>query len=121
MVHGKGIGSDWADTVSVGDFTRVSKFSGSLSPVKGKLDWVLFLGDETTLGLSQAILDGLDDSIVPYGAIGMGEMDCASISALQLHGLTQPLSRTAATSRSQRASQEAHCLKRILDVHHVTS
>jgi NADPH-dependent ferric siderophore reductase len=84
FVHGKGVGSNWAQTVQGGEIVRISKFSNSFPKIKGSPSWFVFLGDETTLGLATAIIEALDESVTIYGAIELEEKDSSSIYALDL-------------------------------------
>ena len=48
------------------------------------IDWCLFLGDETTLGLSMALLNALPKTVRRFGAIELNSQDLGAVSTLKL-------------------------------------
>jgi ferric-chelate reductase (NADPH) len=84
FLHGHGIASEWASHVKVGDE------SGFMGPAKSmpmpdfSPSRVLFLGDETTIGLAYALFAYLPDSSKIEGAIELNDEDLTAVSSLNL-------------------------------------
>ena len=84
FLHGHGRASDWAKTAQKGMDV------GFIGPVRSmpfidKIpDWVIFLGDETTIGLAISLLEGLPSSVKIFGAIELCEQDRGCLKSLDL-------------------------------------
>ena len=84
-LHGNGMASHWAANVSVGEATRFVGPANSMPFIDKVPDWVLFLGDETTIGLAVALLEALPDTVTKIGAIELAEPDMGALQAIDLH------------------------------------
>lgn len=81
-LHGEGPAAEWAWRAEPG---MATVFVGPARSMKGGVDGVgraLFLGDETTLGLAQALSEATSGDVV--GAIEITEEDTAAVGALGL-------------------------------------
>ena len=83
-LHGKGKASRWAEKVHIGESISFIGPFDSMPFIDAPLDWCLFLGDETTLGLSLALLNALPKTIHRFGAIELESDDLGAVSTLQL-------------------------------------
>ena len=83
-LHGKGKASRWAEHVRVGAPVSFIGPADSMPFVDQPIDWCLFLGDETTLGLSMALLNALPKTVRRFGAIEMDAQNLGALSVLQL-------------------------------------
>lgn len=83
-LHGKGKASRWAENVCVGTSVSFIGPADSMPFVNQPLEWCLFLGDETTLGLSMALLNALPKTVRRFGAIEMESEDLGALSVLQI-------------------------------------
>ena len=83
-LHGKGKASRWAQNVCVGSPISFIGPVDSMPFVDEPIEWSLFLGDETTLGLSMAVLNALPKTVRRFGAIELDSQDLPAVSALNL-------------------------------------
>ena len=84
FLHGKGLASQWAANTGRGDEIL---FTGPTKSVVGPEkvpEWALFLGDESTIGLADAVLGALPDDVQIVGAI---ELDMEDAQAVEACGL----------------------------------
>ena len=84
FTHGNGPLSRWAAKAEVGMPVAVSKPEKSMKPSKKAPAWALFLGDETTLGLSKALLSTLPSGTPVLGAIELNVEDAGALAKLGL-------------------------------------
>lgn len=84
FLHGEGPAARWAQAVRPGAETRFFGPASSMPEVTESIDWGLFLGDETTLGLAVAVIGGLAPGMPVVGAIESAEEDAPAIRALGL-------------------------------------
>ncbi|MEM9189751.1 MAG: siderophore-interacting protein [Myxococcota bacterium] len=75
VIHGQGLGSAWAENLSVGDSVAFVGPKPSLASVEGAPPWVAFFGDETTLGVAKAILAEVKPGTPILGAIEADDED----------------------------------------------
>lgn len=80
VVHGGGPGSLWLDDLRVGEPLRFFGPARSLPAADADVEWVAFLGDETTLGAAEALLTALPQQVQRHGAL---EVDANSIDAVR--------------------------------------
>ena len=83
-IHGKGVASKWAQDVCLG--ARIS-FIGPIDSMPSfdeSPKWCLFLGDETTLGLSMALLNSMSNKVEKIGAIELSSENLIAVETLQL-------------------------------------
>ena len=85
-LHGNGPASRWAEAASVGESVS---FVGPVNSVRGPdadtdIDWAMFLGDETAIGLAAAIVEGLPSGIKVLGAIEVAREDTPALQAYNL-------------------------------------
>ena len=85
-LHGNGSASQWAEAASVGESVV---FVGPVNSVRGPdadtaLDWAMFLGDETAIGLATAIVEGLPAGTPVLGAIEVDRDDTPALQAYDL-------------------------------------
>ena len=83
-LHGKGAASRWAQDVCIGSTVSFVGPVDSMPFVDKPIDWCLFLGDETTLGLSMALLNALPKTVRRFGAIELNSQDLGAVSTLKL-------------------------------------
>ena len=83
-LHGKGKASKWAREVCVGSRTSFIGPIDSMPYFDKSPKWCMFLGDETTLGLSMALLNSLSDKVEKVGAIELDSQNLVAVSTLQL-------------------------------------
>ena len=83
-LHGKGKASRWAQNVCIGAPISFIGPVDSMPFVDEPIEWCLFLGDETTLGLSMALLNALPKTVRRFGAIELDSQDLGSVSTLNL-------------------------------------
>lgn len=83
--HGDSAGSDWARALAPGDEVA---FVGPSHSLDGRVPegtpWIAFYGDETAIGLAEAILDALPAGVVPLGALELADADLRAADALPL-------------------------------------
>ena len=84
FLHGSGPASQWAAQTKPGDDIQFVGPSKSVPAAETPPDWVLFLGDETAIGLAKALLAPLPESVHVLGAIEVDESDS---HAIQDYGL----------------------------------
>jgi len=84
FLHGNGLFSRWAASVDVGDVVGVIGPVNSMPEKRTLPQWAFFMGDETTIGLAQALLNDLSDDISISGAIEVDMVDHMSVSAARL-------------------------------------
>ena len=94
-LHGNGPASSWATNLKRGDEVL---FAGPAPSMPRRHDettpWVLFLGDETALGLAQAMVQSCGPNTQVLGAIELSAHDAPAVDALDL--LLQPVVREGA-------------------------
>lgn len=83
-LHGKGKASRWAEEVHIGSKLSFIGPVDSMPFVDQTPDWCLFLGDETTLGLSMALLNAIPSTVHRFGAVELASQDLKAVSKLQL-------------------------------------
>ena len=83
-LHGNGKASDWAKTAKVGIETCFLGPVRSMPSFDDKPDWVIFLGDETTIGLAVSLLKDLSPSVNVHGAIELAAPDIPSLQKMDL-------------------------------------
>ena len=81
-LHGNGPASQWAAEAPLGSEVRVVGPARSLTPVEGAVEWALFYGDETALGLARALVDAHDGPV--GGAVEVDAADLPSVQELAL-------------------------------------
>ena len=84
FIHGNGKASDWAETAEVGAEAFFLGPVRSMPSIAEDPDWVIFLGDETTIGLAVSLLEGLSPKVKIHGAIELASTDTLSLKKLQL-------------------------------------
>lgn len=84
FLHGNGPASRWAAEAEVGMPVVLTRPEKSIKRSKRTPDWVLFLGDETTLGLANALVSSLPPGTPVDGAIEIGLSDVNAIRKLGL-------------------------------------
>ena len=84
FLNGYGVASEWARNVHIGDETGFVGPSHSIPLPNFLPNKVLFLGDETTLGLACALFTDLPQTTSIEGAIEMGDQDKSALSTLNL-------------------------------------
>ena len=84
FLHGNGPASRWAAEAEVGTPAVLTRPEKSIKRPKRTPDWVLFLGDETTLGLANALVTSLPPGTPVDGAIEIGPSDVDAIRKLGL-------------------------------------
>lgn len=88
-VHGDSPASDWVTGLHADDDVN---FMGPASSVKGPTEaipWAVFYGDETTIGLAEAIADALPDSTPLLGAIEVDAAERDATAHLKLDAATR--------------------------------
>ena len=85
FLHGKGQASDWAKSAQVGMNSPFLGPARSMPFIDTIPDWVMFLGDETTVGLAVNLLEGLPQSVKKYGAIELAQEDQGCLKKLNLN------------------------------------
>lgn len=83
-VHGESAAGAWARALKVGDDVHFVGPASSMPGPDGPVPWAAFYGDETALGLAEAILAALEPDTPVLGAIEAAPEDCAAIEALPL-------------------------------------
>ena len=84
FLHGNGNASAWAANASIGIEAGFLGPARSMPYLEKEPDWVIFLGDETTIGLAIGLLDSLPKTVKKYGAIELAQPDAPSLQKLQL-------------------------------------
>jgi NADPH-dependent ferric siderophore reductase len=84
LAHGNDPLSQWARSVSSGDQVQFFGPAYSINGLERRPDWVIFLGDETSVGLALGVQKSLPASVHVRGAIEVATEDIPSIEALQL-------------------------------------
>lgn len=84
FLHGHGIASEWASHVKVGDESGFMGPAKSMPMPNFSPSRVLFLGDETTIGLAYALFTDLPNFCKIEGAIELNDEDLNAISSLNL-------------------------------------
>ena len=84
FLHGNGPGSRWAAGAEVGTSAVLSRPEKSIKRYKNAPEWAIFLGDETTLGLANALLSSLPAGTPISGAIEIGLEDAHAVAKLRL-------------------------------------
>ena len=83
-IHGGGPASDWAASAAPGDAMEIMGPARSVPAAGSGIEWALFLGDETTLGLAAALLAPLPSHVRVLGAIEIDSDDLAAVAGLGL-------------------------------------
>lgn len=83
-IHGKGKASKWAQEVCVGARTSFMGPIDSMPSFDKSPKWCMFLGDETTLGLSMVLLNSLSDKVDKIGTIELYSQNLVAVPTLQL-------------------------------------
>ncbi|MEM9455479.1 MAG: siderophore-interacting protein [Myxococcota bacterium] len=84
-LHGRGPASAWASRLRGGE--EVSFFGPARSMAAGLEDeppWAMFLGDETAIGLAQAMTEACEPCTEIFGAIELHPDDLGAVDALGL-------------------------------------
>lgn len=81
-LHGKGAASAWASRLEVGEEVRFVGPSRSMPAPKVPVPWAMFFGDETAIGLAQALVEGLPQGIKAHVAIEVEEGDARGLEGL---------------------------------------
>lgn len=94
-IHGGGPGSDWADGLRAGD---VFSFKGPVRsfPVdrEAPVSWAMFFGDETTLGLLEALkTSGITDQVIGAVELEPGAMGVLEPVGLGVREVTRQMER----------------------------
>lgn len=84
-LHGKGAASQWAAELKPGDTVSFVGPAKSLALEAPSLEWAWFFGEETTVGLAQALTDTLPASTETHIAL---ELDKADIQASETAGFS---------------------------------
>ena len=84
FLHGRGPATRWAAGAGVGTRAMLTKPEKSFKRGKKEPAWALFMGDETTLGLAQALLSALPSRTVVMGAIEITAGDAPAVQGLGL-------------------------------------
>ncbi len=85
-VHGDSAASDWARGLKAGDEVSFMGPGKSVEGPSGPLPWAAFFGDETTIGLAEAIVDAHEDGTPILGAIEVASLPLAGVPRAQTHG-----------------------------------
>ncbi|MEM7153843.1 MAG: siderophore-interacting protein [Myxococcota bacterium] len=84
-VHGHGPGSRWVERVRAGDAVSFIGPAHSMPIEFGPPPpWALFFGDETALGLGQALIEGADPETHIFGAVELAREDLKAAAAMGL-------------------------------------
>ena len=84
FLHGNGHASDWAQHATVGIDAYFIGPVRSMPTFEKTPDWVVFLGDETTIGLAVGLLESLPPHVKIHGAIELAAADIPSLDQLAL-------------------------------------
>ena len=84
FLHGQGGSSKWISSLTLGDQTGMLGPSKSMPLPLFSPSRVLFLGDETTVGLAIALVNSLSSSTTIEGAIELNQEDQGVLSTLHL-------------------------------------
>jgi NADPH-dependent ferric siderophore reductase len=63
VMHGVGVGSDWATNAKVGDYITIGSGGRSFFQIDPALDWHVIIGDESALPAIGTILDALPEGV----------------------------------------------------------
>ncbi len=81
-LHGNGSAAAWAESTQPGDETWFVGPKTSMPAATGDFSWAFFFGDETALGLAQALLETHADRARVVGAIELDPDDLGALEAL---------------------------------------
>jgi NADPH-dependent ferric siderophore reductase len=84
FLHGQGPAARWAAGLKGGEETVVMGPKPSMKGAPAKVDWVIFLGDESALGLGLAMLSTLPANTRVSGAVELALDDAPAIAGLGL-------------------------------------
>ena len=88
-VHGESPACLWARSLAVGDDMHFVGPASSMPGPAGRVPWAAFYGDETTLGLAEAITDALGPDTPVLGAIEVTPEDRAAVEPLRLDAVVR--------------------------------
>lgn len=88
-VHGESPACVWARSLAVGDDMHFVGPAPSMPGPDGRAPWAAFYGDETTLGLAEAITDALGPDTPVFGAIEVTPEDRPAVDPLRLDAVVR--------------------------------
>ncbi|MEL6182297.1 MAG: siderophore-interacting protein, partial [Myxococcota bacterium] len=106
--HGDGPMANWAAALQGGEAVDVFGPKKSMPTLQHDIDWAIFLGDETALGLAQALIEGLPRGVAVHGAIELDAQDSDAPRQLELP--LEPLARQGSYGDVLRGWLDAHTL-----------
>jgi len=85
--HGDSAASRWAAALQPGDAATFMGPGSSVAAPPDVLPWAGFFGDETTIGLAEAILSAIPESTPIIGAVETLAEDMAAVSGLRIEAV----------------------------------
>lgn len=90
-LHGNGPASEWASSLKGGEETYFMGPAKSMASITTHRPWTMFFGDETTIGLAQALKDALPTDVEMHIAIELEAEDQDALKQLPIS--MQPIVR----------------------------
>jgi len=104
--HGDSPGSAWARGLAAGDAIHFLGPASSMTGPGPEVRWAAFYGDETAIGLAEAIAAALPSGVRLRGAIEVAAEDAASVAHLGADTELEPVQRAETHGPALRAHLE---------------